>query len=740
MKHVVIIHSGEGDEVRRITLHDQIVAVRRVGSGSDLTRARDLIVAADGQVDAIALEGLPMRLQLRFGESARSYQLGAQLAAVAQRTPVVDGTGVRTLLERWAVSLTDHDQPGLFAQKRVLMVPGLHHDGLRNGLERRAALVRYADLPIYLGLPVLPGVASRQALALASAPLLDRLKLRGLKHLHGSPPVDRRRTAALFHWADILAGDLELIRAWAPAKLRRKTVVVESLLQEDLDDLRERGVSHVVALYDTLIAEPCPWRWSAAAVEALLAALRPRPEVPLSEDSYLDLLAHLHWTPRIHTLQPDELGLNSFAFVIHPLNTRFIHRHKWFGWTRYLPDSLVEPVAARFPPLYLGRIKGGVSPTTGQRIEGHLITLGATPRQMMRHRPSFTYQRLLMAARMAERHNARIMGLGAFTSVVGDAGVTVAQEAAIAITSGNSLTVAATLEAAKQALIGMGASDLTHGRAMVIGATGSIGSVCARMLAQATGDIVLVAIDPEKLLMLKRQIEQETPTAHITVATHTTELVGSCDLIVTATSAFGQRIIDISQCKPGAVICDVARPPDISRAEAALRPDLLVIESGEVLIPGVSDLGYDIGLPPGTAYACLAETALLAMDGRFEDYTLGRNISMERVKEIDHLFKKHGFQLAGLRSFGAYISDEDLARRRALAAELSANPELFVRTRAEASAQLARLPRTAKGVHESLLTILMRNVHRQFDRAMVALVNRIRRTPPLQAVHEELHQ
>jgi predicted amino acid dehydrogenase len=90
---------------------------------------------------------------------------------------------------------------------------------------------------------------------------------------------------------------------------------------------------------------------------------------------------------------------------------------------------------------------------------------------------------------------------------------------------------------------------------------------------------------------------------------------------------FGQRIVDITKCKPGAVICDVARPPDINKAEAALRPDVLVIESGEVLIPGDIDFGYNIGLPPKTAYACLAETALLAMEGRFEDYTLGRNIT-----------------------------------------------------------------------------------------------------------------
>jgi len=125
---------------------------------------------------------------------------------------------------------------------------------------------------------------------------------------------------------------------------------------------------------------------------------------------------------------------------------------------------------------------------------------------------------------------------------------------------------------------------------------------------------------------------------------------------------------------------------------------VLVIESGEVLIPGDIDFGYDIGLPPKTSYACLGETALLAMEGRFEDYTLGRNISMERVKEIYRLFKKHGFQLAGLRSFGKYITDEDVAERSRIAARLRADPELFARVRQETREKLAAIPPMAKGV------------------------------------------
>ncbi len=130
---------------------------------------------------------------------------------------------------------------------------------------------------------------------------------------------------------------------------------------------------------------------------------------------------------------------------------------------------------------------------------------------MMKHDPNLTYKQLNRAARMSERKRARIMGLGAFTSVVGDAGITVAHEADIAITSGNSLTVAMTLEAAKEAVRLMGATDLTKGKVMIVGATGSIASVCSRLIAQAIGNVVLVSIEPEKLLELKRTIQNETP-------------------------------------------------------------------------------------------------------------------------------------------------------------------------------------------------------------------------------------
>ncbi|HEX9115765.1 MAG TPA: serine carboxypeptidase [Anaerolineae bacterium] len=697
MQQVLVIHLDEGETREQVTFLGREVMIRRAGCGGDAARARALIAENDGRVNAIGLEGLPAALQL--GAHLRPHPAGAALAAGAGATPVVDGAGIRAGLERWGVILADRAEPGIFSEKRVLMVPGLNHAGLAGALERRSSQIRYADPVVYFALPTVPGIGSRQTFEQAAGPTLEQLQDAPFRRIYPRPGTPGTpRSEKPFAWADILAGDSGAIRRYAPDRLKRKTIVVEWATEEDVAALAGRGAAILVTMMPSLEEKGGLGRWSAATIEAVLVALRPQPDLPLTEDTYLDLTAALDWRPHIRYLQPGEAGINRFAFVIHPLKVDFITGYRPFSWTRYLPPRLVETVAAYMQPIYLARIEGGVSRGTGQRIEGHLISLGATPRELMRHDPRFTYRRLNKAARIAERKGARIMGLGAFTKIVGDAGITVANEADIAVTSGNSLTVAATLEAAKIAVQKMGATDLTRGRVMIVGATGSIGSVCSRLIAQAIYDVVLVSIEPERLIELKRMIQEETPAARVVIGLRPDEWLGECDLIITATSAFGQRILDISKCKPGAVICDVARPADIGPEEAALRPDVLVVESGEVIIPGIESYGVDIGLPPRVAYACLAEAALLAMEGRFEDYTLGRNISVEKVKEIYHLFRKHGLEIAGLTSFGKYITEEEYAAKRQLADALRADPARLARAKAEAGRRLAAIPVSSKGV------------------------------------------
>jgi hypothetical protein len=72
----------------------------------------------------------------------------------------------------------------------------------------------------------------------------------------------------------------------------------------------------------------------------------------------------------------------------------------------------------------------------------------------------------------------------------------------------------------------------------------------------------------------------------------------------------------------------------------------------------------DIGLPDGVAYACLAETVVLALEGRYETFTVGRNIEWPKVKEIYQLGLKHGMKLATISGVNGVYTDEDFARVR----------------------------------------------------------------------------
>ena len=148
-------------------------------------------------------------------------------------------------------------------------------------------------------------------------------------------------------------------------------------------------------------------------------------------------------------------------------------------------------------------------------------------------------------------------------------------------------------------------------------------------------------------LALSEQITRECPQVkgRLHISRVATDYVPRADVIVTTTSAV-DPVVDVAGLKPGCVVCDIARPPDISEESARKREDVLVIEAGEIKPPEGTEITYDIGLPEGLLYACLAETALLALDKRFGHFTLGRSIEPEKVQ----LMKELGESLQGEKS------------------------------------------------------------------------------------------
>jgi predicted amino acid dehydrogenase len=198
---------------------------------------------------------------------------------------------------------------------------------------------------------------------------------------------------------------------------------------------------------------------------------------------------------------------------------------------------------------------------------------------------------------------------------------------------------------------------LESATAAVVGATGAIGKVCAELLADDVGELYLIGRRADALDALRERLQ---PYARARLHTSTRmDVLPKAQLILTVTSAV-HDIIHPEHLQPGAVVCDVARPRDVSVMVAAVRNDILVIDGGMVDVPGPVDFHFNFGFPAGKAYACMAETFALALEGRLEDYTLGKDITRARVEEITAIATKHGFRLSGFRSFERAVTPEQI--------------------------------------------------------------------------------
>ena len=352
--------------------------------------------------------------------------------------------------------------------------------------------------------------------------------------------------------------------------------------------------------------------------------------------------------------------MEKFAFIIHPLEAKPDVARK-YPFVKYLPERVVEWGLKFKGPMSISHITG-VKSVTGTEAEGWFIGCPLSARQMMTLPVDFVLEKIIECARVAQETGAGIVGLGAFTSVVGDGGITIAENVDIAVTTGNSYTIATGIQGALKAAPMMDI-DPSQAKSAVVGAGGSIGRTCARILARQVPEISLVDLDLNRLSKVAAEISAESNAA-VKVFTDVTSGIRDADIIATATSAVN-AIIHPADLKSGAVVCDVARPRDVSWRVAKERDDVLVIEGGVVAVPGDVQFNFDFGFPPGMAYACMSETMILALEGRYESFTLGKEVSVEQVEEISALAEKHGFKLAGFRSFEKAVTDEQIQRTRA---------------------------------------------------------------------------
>ena len=309
-------------------------------------------------------------------------------------------------------------------------------------------------------------------------------------------------------------------------------------------------------------------------------------------------------------------------------------------------------------------------------------------------------------AGMAADFGASRLGLGAFTSIATNGGSAVAGRG-VPVTSGNTLTTVSGVTALERAAWRVGIDPATA-HVVVVGATGAIGRLACLMLSRRANQLTLVGnasnshahqfldrvadeivytlasghptpregglsarvreLLPMKLAGDKKGVANDFAQAcakngrsvPITVTTDLKSALATADLVLVATSA-EVTFLDPTQLRPGTIVCDVARPPNVAHADLSEK-GVLVFDGGLVIPPFPVELGPFQNLPKDLCWGCLGETMLLALEGETDDYSLGRDLSLEGADRISEMARRHGFEPAEPQWYGQSLTDEDFER------------------------------------------------------------------------------
>ncbi len=654
-----------------VSFFGETYRVIQYSTNFDVALTEELIKKYDGHCDVICLSGIPQKI--KFKKWNFLHPDSYRLKTAAKYTPIVDGQIIKDVYIPYALRMFQLKQPQFFHKKKV----GMYSAGLQisfvEPLFELFGEVVMADPFFLLKIPLtLHRQTSLERFLKTLAPVLKMMKVQKT-FVPEFNEKNRKLNRALdeFLSCNVLVGNEANINFLELSHLKGKTLIIDIVSPQFEQKLKKSGLHDALVCLPQFTENP---KLNYSILEGIIQLKKSAGDF-VNQDDVIKVVEEMKLTPELRVFNENSEEETKFAFVIHPLSAKYIFKHPYLKFLKNHSkplEKIAEEAMTYIPGFFYGNIDGVVSEKNGKKVKGLIYTVTETPKKLMESKPDVVYKKILKLCEKADQEGAKIIGLGAYTKIVGDAGVTIDRMSPIPVTTGNSLSAASTLWAAKLAVEKLGFVEKEDSRfkgvVMVVGATGSIGAVSAKILALSWDEIIIVAPRAYKLMELRDEILAINPNAKIEISTNADNYSHKCDLIITTTSGQGKTVLDIMKVKPGCVICDVSRPFDIREEDAIKRPDVLVIASGEVTLPGDVNIRGDLGLEGKIVYACLAETALLAMDGKLESFTLSRNINYEKVLEIDKMAKEHGVRLSQIMGHAGFISDEEfnLCREHAI--------------------------------------------------------------------------
>lgn len=316
-----------------------------------------------------------------------------------------------------------------------------------------------------------------------------------------------------------------------------------------------------------------------------------------------------------------------FGFLIHPRELEDFYVK--FPYFRFLPKTITEFASRHLKPVIISKIKG-LKNKNGQSVEGYVIAITLSAKQMLEDR-RLALSKIKEAVILAKKLGVGVLGLGALTASLSRGGLDVAG-LGVGINTGRAFTVRNIGNYLKWLEEKLNINK-NESIVAVVGAAGSIGSSVAKLMKES-GYKKFRLVDLEDKIQDVDQIliEDDAGGDDIKIS-HQLDIIRDADIIIAATSA-PEVVIQPEDVKSGAIIINDAQPSDISPRILSERPDVLVLEGGAVRIENL-DMHFNYRLKTKSdTFSCMAESMILAANGRFDDFGLGK-LDMKLVSEID---------------------------------------------------------------------------------------------------------
>ncbi|MGE4412562.1 MAG: quinate 5-dehydrogenase [Candidatus Caldatribacteriota bacterium] len=301
MKKVLGVSLGSStrDHKVRVEILGQEVEIERRGTDGDVKKMMQIYQEFDGKVDVFALGGTD--LYLYSGPAGKRYTIkeSARIVKVIKKTPIVDGTGIKYVLEKEVIKYISQNTDIKLQGKKALLLITVDRFGLAEGLLEAGCKMIFGDLIFSLNIPIpLYNLETLSKIAKIAIPILVNLPIKYLYPTGNKQESSNPKYSRFFDDVDIVAGDYLAISQYMPLKMEGKMVITNTVTLKNIQDLKDRGVKYLI----TTTPEFEGRSFGTNVYQATLVAISGRKPEELSGEDYLELAKKSGFKPRIEQL------------------------------------------------------------------------------------------------------------------------------------------------------------------------------------------------------------------------------------------------------------------------------------------------------------------------------------------------------------------------------------------------------------------------------------------------------